>query len=445
MASPLEFRTARRRGVEPVERHRPRRSCDWGRIRALTGWVALIAVLSLWPPPAGATPLTRPEVVKLVRRNVQEKRILDVVRELGIDFKVTADVMEELISAGASAALIAELMQVASSKDDAPLSVAAPPSVPSPPMSPLLKTEQQSIHVRDDPPAPSGVPALPPPPGPSAVVPGSESAAAPTSATTAREPPSAVPPPTPPPSPPEPKVASPVSAPAVLASIPAPPPVPPPPLLTPSREAAPAPEVSAPVAGPTPPAPAPPTSASPTVPAPRAGAVESGNVKAGPPAATSKWEAVRPLLDRAQTLVTEGDIRGAQRLVAEAMEIDPGEAEVWKAFKGIERDLLVDAETLLANGEVQRALRQFEFVIEKNPESAPGHYSKGRVLMQLKNYDEAVAALERAVTLNPGNARYRQALAQVRNLQKASRALERQGQESLQQMLGEQPGKKRGQ
>ncbi|MGH7320280.1 MAG: tetratricopeptide repeat protein, partial [Candidatus Rokuibacteriota bacterium] len=182
-----------------------------------------------------------------------------------------------------------------------------------------------------------------------------------------------------------------------------------------------------------------------TAPAPRAGAVEPGTVKTGPPAATSKWETVKPLLDRAQTLVTEGDIRGAQKLVAEAMEIDPGEAEVWKAFKGIERDLLVDAETLLANGEVQRALRQFEFVIEKNPESAPGHYSKGRVLMQLKNYDEAVAALERAVTLNPGNARYRQALVQARNLQKASRALERQGQESLQQMLGEQPGKKRGQ
>jgi tetratricopeptide (TPR) repeat protein len=148
-------------------------------------------------------------------------------------------------------------------------------------------------------------------------------------------------------------------------------------------------------------------------------------------------------LDKAEALALEGDMRAAQELVVKAMQIDPGEPRVWKAFKGIEYELLARAETYMADGQVPRALREFQFVISANPESAPGHYGVGLTLLQLKNYDGAVAAFERALHLDPGNARYRRALVQAQQVQRASRALERTGQENLQRMLGDQPGTKR--
>ncbi|MBI4010908.1 MAG: tetratricopeptide repeat protein [Candidatus Rokubacteria bacterium] len=153
---------------------------------------------------------------------------------------------------------------------------------------------------------------------------------------------------------------------------------------------------------------------------------------------------MRPLLEKAQTLAAEGDVRGAQMLVVKAMEIDPVEPQVWKAFKGIEQDLLARAETFLADGQLPRALREFQFIITTNPESALGHNGVGLALLQLKNYDEAVAAFGRALALEPGNARYRQALTRARSLQKASKALERQGQQNLKEMIEDQPGKKKG-
>jgi tetratricopeptide (TPR) repeat protein len=162
------------------------------------------------------------------------------------------------------------------------------------------------------------------------------------------------------------------------------------------------------------------------------------------PEPAGKWEQVRPLLEKAQALAAEGDVRGAQMMVVKAMEIDPVEPQVWRAFKDIEQDLLVRAETFLADGQLPRALREFQFIITTNPESALGHNGVGLALLQLKNYDEAVAAFERALVLEPGNARYRAALTRARSLQKASKALERQGQQNLKEMIEDQPGKKKG-
>jgi tetratricopeptide (TPR) repeat protein len=167
---------------------------------------------------------------------------------------------------------------------------------------------------------------------------------------------------------------------------------------------------------------------------------------AAPPAAEgpSRWEQVRPLLEKAQELAAEGDVRGAQMLVVKAMELDPGEPRVWKTFKGIEQDLLVRAETFLAEGQLPRALREFQFIITTNPESAFGYNGMGQALLQLKNYDEAVAAFEKALALEPGNARYRQALTRARSLQRASRALEQKGRDNVKEMIEDQPGRKKG-
>ena len=305
--------------------------------RALTwGWV-LAGMLLLQPHPATGAPLSKPEVLKLVQKKVHERRLLAVVRELGLDFKLTPEALEELRRAGAGQSLLQALQQFAAG-DEPRLGTSPPPATPT----------------AAAPPAESSQPASPP------------TSAAPTTGD--------------------------VQVPSINAE-------PPPP--------------SASAAAPPPPEP------------------------------PSRWEQIRPLLDKALTMASQSEYRGAQALLAKAMEIDPAEPQVWKAFKEIEQDLLSRAETFLADGQLPRALREFQFVIKTNPESARGQNGVGLVLMQLKNYEEAGQAFDRALVLDPGNARYRQALNDARRLQKAASALEEKGKETVKGMLNEQPGKKR--
>jgi hypothetical protein len=456
-----------------------------GRSVRRPAWTALLAGgLVLAPPcapPSAATPLSKPEVIKLVRRNVQEVRLLAVVRELGIDFRVSGDTAEELRAAGASATLIAALRRL--SPDDggvpasprsgsatatsaaeapAPASPIVAPSVPPPAPAP----EPPTVMPPAPPPAPPTVtapvvaPAPPPAPPvtpPPAPTPPTAPVAAPAPPPVPATPPAAVPPPAPAPPPvsrgsePAPTLAAaqpgpePPSSPAlpqktrdiISALVPGPPPPPPPPLALaapvppPEPVPRPAPAAAEPAAGA--PAPLPPIPPLPQAPAPPTAAE-----------AAARWEQVRPLLEQAQTLAGEGDVRGAQKLVAKAMELDPGEPRVWKTFKGIEQDLLVRAETFLAEGQLPRALREFQFIITTNPESALGYNGMGQALLQLRNYDEAVAAFEKALALEPGNARYREALTRARGLQRAHRTFEQRGRENLKEMIEDQPGRKKG-
>jgi tetratricopeptide (TPR) repeat protein len=313
-------------------------------------------MLLLHPHLVAATPLSRPEVVKLVQKKVHERRLLAVVRELGLDFKLTPEALEELRRAGASPSLLQALQQFAAG-DEPRLGTSPPPATPTV----------------------TAPPAESPQPAPPA---GSE---APTGEGSRAE------------------------APASL-----------PTLAAPTTGDVPGPSMNA-----EPPPPGAPAAVPP------------------PPEPPSRWEQVKPLLDKALALASESEYRGAQALLAKAMEIDPGEPQVWKAFKEIEQDLLTRAETFLADGQLPRALREFQFVIRTNPESARGQNGVGLVLMQLKNYEEAAQAFDRALALDPGNARYRQGLNDARRLQKAAKALEEKGKETVKGMVNEQPGTKR--
>ena len=322
--------------------------------RALTWAWVLAGMLLLQPHLAAATPLSKPEVLKLVQKKVHERRLLAVVRELGLDFKLTPEAVEELRRAGASPSLIQGLQQIAAG-DESHLGTSSLPSTPTAP------------------------PAEAPPPA---------SPTAPEASMSGGPP-----------------AESPASSPASVGPA--------------SRELS-GPSINAEPTPPSPPAVAPP-----------------------PPEPPSRWEQVKPLLEKALALAGESDYRGAQAYLSKAMEVDPAEPQVWKAFKEIEQDLLNRAETFLADGQLPRALREFQFVIRTNPESARGQNGVGLVLIQLKNYDEAALAFDRALALDPGNARYHQALNEARRLQKAARALEEKGKETVKGTLNEQPGTKR--
>ena len=337
------------RDVRPRARSlRPGRARTWG-------WV-LAGMLLLHPQLASGAPLSRSEVLKLVQKKVHERRLLAVVRELGLDFKLTPEALEELRRAGAGPSLLQALQQFAAG-DEPRLGTSLPPASPTATAPPA------------EPPQPAS------PAGPEAATGGG------------------------------PRVENPASPPTSAA---------------PTTGDVPGPSINAEP---------PPPSASAAVPP--------------PPEPPSRWEQIKPLLDKALTMASQSEYRGAQALLAKAMEIDPAEPQVWKAFKEIEQDLLSRAETFLADGQLPRALREFQFVIKTNPESARGQNGVGLVLMQLKNYEEAVQAFDRALVLDPGNARYRQALNDARRLQKAASALEEKGRETVKGMLNEQPGKKR--
>jgi hypothetical protein len=416
-----------------------------GRPAALGGVAArcllvlpLLLLAAVWGGPADANPLTKPEVLKLVRRNVQETRLLTLVRELGIDFKVTGEVAAELRTAGASSNLVAALQKLAGSGEPAvsqPVESSAPAPVAPAPAPTTPPVPSPPVVVQPPGPPPVAVQSPAPPPSTTQASdrpPASRAGAQPNDADPAASDPSpreGSPPVTlePPPAP----TLPPGARDTLIALIPGPPPPPPPRALG-----------SPPGLGVSPPARPPDQSGRPPAAPPAAEpSVAAAPAPAEPP---SRWEQVRPLLEKAQALAAEGDVRGAQTLVVKAMEMDPGEPQVWKTFKGIEQDLLVRAETFLADGQLPRALREFQFIISTNPESALGFNGMGQALLQLKNYDEAVAAFEKALALEPGNARYRQALTRARGLQRASKAFERQGQQNLRDMIEDQPGKKKG-
>lgn len=338
-----------------LHRHVRPRSRPLLLVRRLAGGWLLAGAVLLFPQAATGTPLSKPEVLKLIQKKVQERRLVAVVRELGIDFKLTPEALEELRGAGASPSLLQALQQLAAGDESR----------------------------QGTPPPSSTVTATAPPAGPPRASPSTPEAS------------SAGPP----------AGESPASPPTPAEVVPA--------------------DLPGPPAGVEPPA----ASTTPAAPP--------------PPEPPSRWEQVKPLLEKALALASEAEYRGAQALLAKAMEIDPAEPQVWKAFKDIEQDLLGRAETFLADGQLPRALREFQFVIRTNPESARGHNGVGLVLMQLKNYDEAVLAFDRALALEPGNARYRQGLNDARRLQKASRALEEKGKETVKGMVNEPPGTKR--
>ncbi len=313
------------------------------------GWAARVAWISAClvfaaMDSANATPLSKPEVLKLVRRHVEDHRVLAVVQELGVDFKLTPEVVEEFRAAGATPALLAKLRGLLNSEDSG--GPKAQVDVTPPARTTSQGTSASSTF------------------GPQATASGPSLESMPPDSTDRY------------------------------------------------RNIA-------------------------VVPAPTQGPVV---VDAG-----GKLAQIRPLLEKAEALVNDADIRGAQLLLAKAIEMDPGEPQVWKAFKRLELDLIVRAETLLADGQVPRALREFQFVITTNPESALAYNGMGLALLKMKNYDDALAAFEKALSLDPANARYRQALNEVRLRQKAAKALEKTGQENLKEMVGEPTGRKKGQ
>jgi serine/threonine-protein kinase len=102
-------------------------------------------------------------------------------------------------------------------------------------------------------------------------------------------------------------------------------------------------------------------------------------------------------------LVPMGRLADAAEQMAIAQALDP-------VASIIARDVAV---IHLYRGALDAALEQCDHTIELNPHFSPAYLTLGIVQEQLEDYDEAVAALQRAVHLSPETPRMRAGLARA--------------------------------
>lgn len=105
------------------------------------------------------------------------------------------------------------------------------------------------------------------------------------------------------------------------------------------------------------------------------------------------------------------DLSDAQKFLAEALEVEPGNQE-WRArFQNISK--LVDAMSAGIDAqkgrEYETALQKFDEVLKTYPDFAPALYHKGLVYRSMKEPDSSATYLRKAIDADPTAKRYRQA------------------------------------
>ena len=120
----------------------------------------------------------------------------------------------------------------------------------------------------------------------------------------------------------------------------------------------------------------------------------------------------QPVAKRAESLfmiakqryLRDGDVDGAARLFDESLRVSPSFARPY-AYK---------ARLALDDGDREAAVRWLRRGVEADPESWRTWHNLGRLLLSTERWDEATAALTRAVTLFPDDVGGRLALARAR-------------------------------
>lgn len=109
--------------------------------------ILAILLLPLWAGQKSPKPLTKDEVVSLLKGEVPSSRIADLVRERGITFAVTRETETQLRQAGASEDLLKALRQ-ATRRAPAPARPATSPASTVHPAAPVLVIEAKPSGVQ---------------------------------------------------------------------------------------------------------------------------------------------------------------------------------------------------------------------------------------------------------------------------------------------------------
>ena len=348
-------------------------------------FVILIA-LATSVPLVSAGPLTRDELLELLGKNVDERRIAEVVKELGVDFTLSDELLARLQRAGAGT-VIAALVVAPREAGLPPLSPAGQERSSGSPRTfrPQAIATGPAIEFIADDFVPSSAPVVSPAPVALALKPAES-----TSAETDRIPVGPPPLPRGAPASVPPKQSTSAETPAAVGRTPAP-----------SQPPTPSSQVAAV-------APSPPSSAS----------------ARGAPGGR---DCIKPFLDQAERLSKESDYRAAIRALVEGLKCDPGNVQATKLRQDLEQDLVDRAERFLADSQLQRASKDFRFLIDEvNPELSAAHDGMGRTHLAMKNYSEAVLAFERALEIDPNNVRYKKQRDDAKRAQEVEEELKMQ-------------------
>ena len=122
------------------------------------------------------------------------------------------------------------------------------------------------------------------------------------------------------------------------------------------------------------------------------------------PKASKAPPEVQDLLRRADEAVTRGDTDAASLLLAQAAAIDPGRPGLF----------YVRSRLVHALGDHHEALRLLHAACQARPEVAAWHGVAGSILMEVGEWEKAIAAFELVLQLEPENDNARGALAAAR-------------------------------
>lgn len=123
-------------------------------------------------------------------------------------------------------------------------------------------------------------------------------------------------------------------------------------------------------------------------------------------AAERRWQSVRSslVIDEARGKFETGDLDEAQRKLAEALEIDPTNPQLYTLLGRIE----------LERGRLDRSNTLLKQAVAVEPRFAEAHYYRGIILQRWQRFEDALASYQTAYDLVPDNPSYLLAVVETR-------------------------------
>ena len=103
---------------------------------------------------------------------------------------------------------------------------------------------------------------------------------------------------------------------------------------------------------------------------------------------------VSKLLSEASSLHQAGRLVEAKTLYKKIIAKYPKNLEARNLLGGV----------CFACGDYEEAIRQIDVALRVNPKAAFAHNNRGKILVNMQNFDEALASFDRAISLQPNYA-----------------------------------------
>lgn len=118
---------------------------------ALAQILCVVALLTCAHAQVAPKPLSKDDVVTLLKGDVSPKRVEELIQQRGIDFVVTTEVERQLRKLGATSSLLAKLKDLAPKPAATVPMPVAPPPVPTPQPAPVAALPPAVLEIQTNP------------------------------------------------------------------------------------------------------------------------------------------------------------------------------------------------------------------------------------------------------------------------------------------------------